>query len=166
MKTKLIYLFSITASLFLASCSGDDDATIDTQAPVISIAEPHDEEEVAPGGEIHFEATFTDNVALASYKIEVHSAFDGHTHSRTKQEDHHDNPWSYNEVFTIEPGNTTFDAHEHIDVPAEINGEPISEGHYHFGVYVTDTAGNESQAFLEVHIEGEHEDDDHEDDDH
>ncbi|WP_424492383.1 DUF4625 domain-containing protein [Salinimicrobium sp. GXAS 041] len=163
MKTKLVYLFSITASLFLASCSEDDDVIIDTEAPEISIAEPHDEEEIAPGGEIHFDALFTDNVELASYKIEIHSAFDGHTHAMTKQEDHQDNPWSYSEVYTIENGQTSFEAHHHIPVPAEIGGEAISEGHYHFGVYVTDAAGNEEQAFLEIHIAGNHDDhDDHE----
>lgn len=165
MKTKLVYLFSITASLFLASCSEDDDAIVDTQAPEISIVEPHDEEEIAPGGEVHIDALFTDNVELASYKIEIHNAFDDHTHSVLKQTAQ-DNPWSYSEIFEIPAGRTSFEAHDHIPVPAEINGQPISEGHYHFGIYVTDTAGNESQAFLELHIEGEHDEDDDHDEDH
>lgn len=161
MKTKLIYLFSLSAALFITSCSGDDDAVVDTQAPAIDIVEPHNEEEIAPGGEVHFDALFTDNVELASYKIEIHNDFDDHTHSVLKQEDHQDNPWSYSEVFTIQPGQTSFDAHHVIPVPTELHGEPISEGRYHFGVYVTDTAGNESQAFLELHIEEGHEDDGH-----
>lgn len=164
MKTRIIYLPSLIVSLFVASCSEDDDATIDTEAPEITIVEPHNEEEVAPGGEIHFDAIFTDNVELASYKVEVHNAFDDHTHSVVKQEEHQDNPWSYNEVFTIPAGQTSFEAHHHISVPAEINGEPVSEGHYHFGVYVTDAAGNESQAFLELHLEAG--DEDHDDHDH
>lgn len=162
MKTRLVYLFSITATLLFASCSEDDDSVVDTESPEITIIEPHDEEEIAPGGEIHFEALFTDNVELASYKIEVHNVFDDHTHAVAKQEEHQDNPWSYSEVFIIEPGKTSFEVLNHIPVPAEINGEHISEGHYHFGVFVTDAAGNEAQAFLEIHIEGEH--DDHDDD--
>lgn len=166
MKTRLVYLFSITATLLFASCSEDDDSVIDTEAPEVMISEPVDEEEIAPGGEIHFDALFTDNVELASYKVEIHNAFDGHTHAEAKQEEDKDNPWSYNEVFEIEPGQTSFEAHHHIAVPAEINGEHISEGHYHFGVFVTDAAGNESQAFLELHIEGEHNDHDHDDHDH
>lgn len=166
MKTRLVYLFSITATLLFASCSEDDDSVIDTEAPEVMISEPVDEEEIAPGGEIHFDALFTDNVELASYKVEIHNAFDGHTHAKAKQEEDKDNPWSYNEVFEIEPGKTSFEAHHHIAVPAEINGEHISEGHYHFGVFVTDAAGNESQAFLELHIEGEHDDHDHDDHDH
>lgn len=161
MKTRLIYLFSLSTALFLTSCSSDDDNVVDTQAPVIQINEPHDEEGISPGGEIHFDALFTDNVELASYKIEVHNAFDDHTHSVVKQEDHQDNPWSYSEVFTIEPGKTSYIAHLHIPVPELINDEPVSEGHYHFGVYVTDAAGNESQAFLELHIEEGHEGHEH-----
>lgn len=164
MKTRLIYLFTLTVTFFITSCSEDDDAVIDTQAPQINISEPHDEEEIAPGGEVHFDALFTDNVELASYKIEIHNSFDDHTHAVLKQEDHRDNPWSYSEVFNIPSGQSSFDAHHIIPVPAEIGGEPVSEGHYHFGVYVTDASGNESQAFLELHIEGGHDDaDDHED---
>lgn len=158
MKIRSIYLFSLTIALSIISCSDDDDNIIDTQAPEISIIEPHDEEEIAPGGEIHFDAIFTDNVELASYKIEVHNDFDEHTHAVLKQEDHQDNPWSYSEVFTIPAGQTSFEAQVEIPVPSEIGGEPVSEGQYHFGVYVTDTAGNESQAFLELHIEEGHED--------
>lgn len=161
MKTKLVYLFSITTSLFLASCSNDDDAVVDTQAPVIAVAEPHDEDVIAPGGEIHFEAMFTDNVELASYKIEIHNVFDDHTHSAVKQTDAQDNPWSYSEVFTIPAGQTSFEATNHIEIPTEINGQPVSEGAYHFGVYVTDAAGNEEQAFLELHIEGNAEGEEH-----
>ncbi|MBE7641245.1 DUF4625 domain-containing protein [Salegentibacter sp. BLCTC] len=159
MKTKLVYLFSITATLFLASCSEDDDNVIDTEAPEIVISDPVDGEEIAPGGEVHFDALLTDNTELASYKVEIHNAFDGHTHAIAKQEGHKDNPWSYSEVFEIEPGQKSFEAHHHIPVPAEINGEHISEGHYHFGLFVTDAAGNESQAFLELHIEGDHDGD-------
>lgn len=135
------------------------------QAPTIIIADPVEGEKITPGGEIHFDALFTDNVELASYKLEVHNGFDEHTHSSTKQAQDKDNPWSYSEVFEIEPGSTSFEAHLHIHVPAELNGEPVSEGHYHFGVFLTDAAGNESQAFLEVHIETrehDHEDHDHE----
>ena len=161
MKTRLIYLFSLSAAVLFTSCSNDDDTVIDTQAPVIEISEPHDEEEIAPGEEIHFEALFTDNVELASYKIEIHNAFDDHTHAGTRQTDHQDNPWSYSEVFPIEPGQKSYNAHLHIPVPAEINGKHVSEGHYHFGVYVTDAAGNESQAFLELLIGGDDHEHDH-----
>lgn len=152
MKTKLIYLFSLTATMFLTACSNDDDAVVDTVAPVIAINEPHDEDEFAPGGEIHFKALFTDNVALASYKIEIHEDFDSHTHGVTKQSSQ-DNPWSYEQVFTIPAGQKSFTADHEIEIPMMINNKPISEGAYHMGVFLTDAAGNESQVFLEIHIE-------------
>jgi hypothetical protein len=167
MKTRLIYLFSITATLLFASCSKDDDSVVDTQSPEITIMEPHEDEEIAPGGELHFEAVFTDNVELGSYKIDIHSNFDGHDHASLKQSE--SSPWSYSEVLQIEPGQTSFEAIHHIDVPETIGGVAISEGVYDVGVFVTDAAGNESQAFLEVHIEGDHDDDhdgDHDDHDH
>jgi hypothetical protein len=37
-------------------------------------------------------------------------------------------------------------------VPATVNGKPIAEGDYHFTVYCTDVAGNESYAVREVVI--------------
>lgn len=160
MKTQLrLFLPVFAAAVLLTSCSSDDDA-VDTQKPTMTIVEPHDEEGIAPGGEIHFEALFADNVELASYKIEIHEDFDGHTHSLSKSS-HQDNPWVWSQVFEIPESQTSFQAEQHIDVPTEVNGEPISEGAYHFGVFLTDTAGNEQQSFLEIHIESGDDDHDH-----
>lgn len=154
MKIQLKFILPVLmAAVLFTACSNDDDNAVDTQKPTITILEPHDEEEIAPGEELHFEAVFTDNVELASYKIEIHNAFDDHTHSGLKGAE--DNPWSFSQVYQIPAGRTTYEAVQHIDIPTMINGEPISEGAYHFGVYVTDTSGNEEQAFLEIHIEND-----------
>lgn len=159
MKTSIkLFLPVLAAAGFLTSCSNDDDAVIDTQKPTISIDEPHNEDEVAPGGELHIEAVFTDNVELASYKIEIHEDFDDHTHAVNKSS-HDVNPWSYDEVVPIPAGQTSFEAIHHLDVPTQINGETISEGTYHLGIYLTDTAGNEEQAFVEFHLDGDHDGD-------
>ncbi|WP_168191346.1 MULTISPECIES: DUF4625 domain-containing protein [Antarcticibacterium] len=161
MKIKLNSILTLlVAALIFTSCSSDDDATPDTQKPTIAIIEPHNDDEIAPGGEIHFEALFSDNVELASYKIEIHDDFDDHTHAQLKSS-HDLNPWSFEQVFQIPAGQRSFEAEQHIDVPTTFNGEPISEGIYHLGVYVTDTSGNEEQAFLSIHIEGDHGDEDH-----
>lgn len=169
MKIRLVYLFSLSVTLVLTACSDDDDIIVDTQAPVIEINNPTEGQAISPGSVIHFDADFTDNVELSSYKIDVHNAFDGHSHqTRTMAvssgDDSQDNPWNYNEVFSIESGQDNFHAHEHISIPTEINGQPVSQGHYHFGVFLTDAAGNESQAFLEIHIEEGHGDHDHDHD--
>lgn len=142
-------LFAVT--VLFTSCS-DDDTVIDTQKPAITIVEPHAEDAFAPGTELHFEAVFTDNVELSSYKIEIHDDFDEHTHATNKSSQDL-NPWSYEETFTIPAGRTSFEAVQHIDIPAEKNGMPISEGVYHVGIFVTDKAGNQQEAFLEIHIE-------------
>lgn len=147
-------LFSslLIAAILFTSCSEDDDTVVDTSRPEITIVEPHAEDEIAPGNELHFEATFTDNVELASYKIEIHDDFDEHNHVMNKMAQDL-NPWSYEQTFNIPAGQTSFDADHHIEIPAEINGNPISEGAYHLGVFVTDISGNQQEAFVEIHIE-------------
>lgn len=153
MKTQIKSILTIfIAAVLFTSCSDDDDAVIDTEKPQIAIIEPHDEDEFAPGSELHFEATFTDNVELASYKIEIHDDLDGHTHAINKSS-HDLNPWSWEDTFTIPAGRTSFDAVHHIDIPAEIDGNPISEGVYHVGVFVTDASGNQQEHFIQIHIE-------------
>ncbi len=152
MKTLLrTFLPLFLAVLVFTSCS-DDDTVIDTEKPVIAVHEPHAEDGFAPGSELHIEATFTDNVELASYKIEIHDDLDEHTHAITKSS-HDLNPWSWEKDFTIPAGNTSFEAVHHIDIPTEFNEKPISEGAYHVGIYVTDTSGNQQEYFVEIHIE-------------
>lgn len=161
MKIKLNSILTlIVAAVFLTSCSSDNDAAPDTQKPTISIKEPHNDEEIAPGGEMHFEAVFTDNVELASYKIEIHDDFDDHTHAQLKSS-HDLNPWNFEQVFQIPAGQKRFEAIHHIDIPTLVNGQAISEGTYHVGIYLTDTSGNEETAFLTIHIEEDHGDEDH-----
>ncbi|WP_051205286.1 DUF4625 domain-containing protein [Salinimicrobium xinjiangense] len=154
MKTKLkFFTFVIAATLVFTSCS-DDDTVVDTQKPTITIVEPHTEEEFVPGSVLLFEAVFTDNVELASYKIEIHEDFDEHTHAFNKSSQDL-NPFAYEQTFTIPAGRTSFEATQEIAIPAELNGQPISEGAYHLGVFVTDKSGNQQEAFLEIHIEAD-----------
>lgn len=149
----------LAAGLFTA-CSDDDDVIVDTEAPAITINEPHDDDEVAPGEELHFEAVFTDNVELGSYKIEIHDDFDDHDHA--VKSSHDVNPFHYEQDFTIPEGGTSFDAVHHIEIPTELDGAPLSEGAYHLSVFVTDAAGNQQEAFVDFEIGDEHEDE-HED---
>lgn len=151
----------LAAGLFTA-CSDDDDAVVDTEAPEITIMEPHDGDAVAPGEELHFEAVFTDNVELGAYKIEIHDDFDDHDHAVNKSS-HDVNPFYYEQDFTIAGGETSFEAVHHIDIPIELDGEALSEGAYHLSVFVTDAAGNQQEAFVNFEIGDDH---DHEEDAH
>lgn len=146
-KINLIYALSLTA-LFFTSCSDDDNNSVDTTRPIIVLNEPGEHQEFLPGDEIHFDAYFSDNVELGSYKIEIHDASDGHSHERITNEE--GVAWAYNETRQFDPGLRNQNVHSHIDIPVLINGEPIKEGHYHLGVFCTDKAGNQSQVFIEI----------------
>lgn len=82
MKTKhIIELLMLAAAIAFTGCDSEE---IDTAKPQILLSEPAEEEAYAPGSAIHFVVTLSDNVALASYKVNIHGAFDGHTHSAVK----------------------------------------------------------------------------------
>ncbi|HLW62923.1 MAG TPA: DUF4625 domain-containing protein [Flavobacterium sp.] len=149
MKKLALLSLSIIGSLFIVSCS-DDDNTVDTTKPTIEIVSPTDHQEVEPGSSFFFKANLSDDSGLASYKIEVHYAEDGHEHKKTFAEEF---------VFNVSvevPGQVkTFSAEETIDVP-----ETAKEGHYHIGITVLDTFGNQNQQFTEIYI-GHDSDHDH-----
>ncbi len=153
MKIQLKHILPIfiTAVLF-TSCSDDD--VIDTENPEITLLEPHNEDAFAPGSELLIDATFTDNVELAAYKIEIHEDFDDHTHAINKTS-HDLNPWSYEETFTIGSGQTSHHAVHPITIPTEPNGMPVSEGAYHVGIFATDSSGNQTEIFVKIHIEAQ-----------
>lgn len=152
-KLHFLSILVLVTSLFIASCSSNDNNTVDTEKPIIILKEPINDEIFAPGTEIHFDADFSDNVALGSYKIDIHNASDGHTHTRSlKTETTTTAAWTYSQTYTIEGDLKNTHVHHHIAIPTEINGIPITEGIYHLGVYLVDKAGNQQQIFVEIVI--------------
>ena len=154
---KKIFLLSAYILAFI-SCSNDD---VDTTKPTIDLVTPVEETIFHPGDEIAFECNFSDNKELASYKIEIHSNFDGHEHTsaQLKSEDEdHGHAWTYEKEWAFEDGlSSTLVSHQEIVVPetVTIDGEEeeIAEGHYHLGVYCLDEAGNQAEIFIEIEIE-------------
>lgn len=137
-----------TAIIAIAAACDND---VDDVKPTISIVSPTDEQGFVPGDTIWFEATFTDDVELKSYKIEIHDDFDGHDHKSSVL-----GAWHYDGSWDFEKAQKTVNLkHGHIVIPTEVDGQPIAEGDYHFGVYCADAAGNETQVFILVEI-GEH----------
>ena len=140
--------FAIISFLSIVSCS-DDDSAVDTTKPTIEIVSPTNDQEIEPGTTFGFKANLADNSGLASYKIEVHSADDGHHHKGNNQ--------TLGEKFAFEvtrqvPNEAkNFKAEEEIEVPAT-----ATEGHYHVGITVLDTFGNQNQQFIEIFIGHEH----------
>ena len=121
--------------LFFTSCSSDDDG--DTVKPVINLIAPADGSTLKIGDAhgVHFDMELSDNVMLKSYKVNIHSNFDGHTHSKAsgKTVD-----FTFNKSWDVTGKNTNVHHHE-IVIP-----ENATPGNYHLMVYCTDAAGNES----------------------
>ena len=140
----------------LMSCDSGNDV-VDTTAPTIEVEEPVMGEYFEAAGHAHFDATFTDDIELATYNIEIHNNFDGHSHGRIAATS--DDPdllkWSYNQSFLIPEGLTVFQAEldDEIEIPANAMAGP-----YHFIVQAIDASGNstsfqdDSAVEIEVYI--------------
>lgn len=151
-------VISALAIVFLLlSCSRDSE-TIDTEYPVIDFtwtdAFPVQCSTIERGETFVFKASFSDNVALGSYSLDVHHNFDHHTHS-TEVNDCDmepvktpENPFLYIKTFDI-PGNpTTYEASTEIEVPADVD-----PGDYHFMIRVVDREGWQTMKGLSIKIQ-------------
>ncbi len=154
MKTPLLLTAIFAASLISCSETGD------TTKPVINLISPTDGEAVAADGEgMHFEMELSDDKGLAAYKIEIHSNFDGHSHSvaARSEDDSETVDFYYNNTWDDIAGQLNATVHHHeIVIPTD-----ATHGDYHFIVYCTDEAGNESYVVSSIEI-GEDSDHDHE----
>ena len=140
-------LFLAIAALLLASCSNDDDNedVKDMDKPVIAdgnTPSPIDCEVYHRGQTIAFRYTFSDNVGLGNFNLEIHNNFDHHTHSTSAGDCPLDpkkspvSPWVFNRSYTIPQGSKSYEAKVDIPIP-----EDIDPGDYHFMVRLTDMSG-------------------------
>lgn len=131
----------------LSSCSSDEENTVvnDQEKPKIedgTLPNPIDCQNYKRGETIPFRYTFTDNVELGNFNIEIHNNFDHHSHSTSAGdcplEDKKTpvNPWVYNQDQPIPTGSTHYEAKVDINIPTDID-----TGDYHFMIRVTDKAG-------------------------
>jgi hypothetical protein len=126
--------------------------------------EPAEGDALQIGGEhgVHFEAEFSDNESLTSYKVNIHPNFDGHGHTYSSDEEVVE--FEYEKSWELSGRNASIHHHE-ITIPE--NAKP---GAYHLMVYCTDAAGNEAHIAVNItlsHDAGDHEHDhDHDDHDH
>ncbi len=161
---KLLFILPIIVFAFVA-CNDDDD-DVDTTKPTIDIKKPANETEFHLGDKIEFECNFTDNVELASYKVDIHNNFDDHTHEHSAQlksesEEEEGHPWEYIKEGSLEGASDEVTLE--ITIPETVvhdgNEEEVAAGHYHLGVFCLDKAGNENVVWIEIDIE--HEDHEH-----
>lgn len=144
-KVNLFILLIVGLFIVFNGCSADE---IDTESPEISIISPEDDQHFHPGDKIHFEATFSDDVELSQFKIDIHYGGD-HTHKSTFSDEAE---WSYDLITDLSG------KEQHVKLDIEIP-ENAKHGEYHFMVFCTDMAGNESWVSLDIFIEDD--DDDH-----
>lgn len=154
MKTLEIFA-TLTLALTLASCEADGDTT----KPEITLESPAEGETFAADGDgIHFEMELSDDVALGSYKVEIHNNFDGHDHASVTVMRSETVDFSYTNTWYDIAGQRNATIHHHeIVIPAD-----ATHGDYHFMVYCVDAAGNESYVVRNVVI-GDDDDHDHDD---
>ncbi len=142
-------MIPVLAGFMFTACSDDDAEPQDTTIPVISDAhvENHTHggkvgdgglnEKVMTGeeGEVHFK--LSDDRELGSWKIDIHDAFDGHSHGKV-----------FDKFSIILSGNVSGKMQEvKVDL-GEIPADATS-GEYHCVINATDAAGN-SANFMEV----------------
>lgn len=141
-----IFITFLAAIVMLQTGCGSDES-VDNKKPEIEILSPQTGAEFAPESAIHFQAKFSDNIALGSYRIEIHYNDDGHSHGRlteTGQPFEYENTGSFNGKREAE-----------IEVSIPISHD-AAHGEYHIGVHCTDEAGNENVRYVECYIGDNH----------
>ena len=153
----LSFMFMLAATTLLFSCSDDDNpGSGDKELPSIvdgDMPNPIDCQVYTRGEKIPFSYTFTDNVELGNFNIEIHNNFDHHTHSTSAGDCPLDpkkepvKPWVFNQDYAIPAGSKTYDAKLDIAIPADID-----PGDYHFMIRLTDKAGWQQLKAVSVKI--------------
>lgn len=160
MKKKNVFILSIVSFftvIVFSSCQQDE---VDVTKPTITLHSPKDHAVLAIGDEhgIHFDVEFEDDTSLASYKVNIHAAFDGHDHGHAQKTisstaSNDSIPYDFTKVWIDIAGQKSAKVHHHeIVIPKEINGKPVQTGDYHFMVFCVDKAGNESYMTVKVKL--------------
>jgi hypothetical protein len=140
------------------SCGdGGSDSAPDTTKPVINLIEPEDGDVLGIGESVHFEMELSDNDRLNEYKVEIHSNFDGHSHSALRADETPTVDFFFEHTWADISGKRNATVHHHeIVIPSD-----ATPGAYHLEVFVTDMSGNE--AFIVRNIELSHDAPEHDD---
>lgn len=169
MKTINNILFAVITIIVSTFTCVSCEESGDTTPPVIELIAPAEGAELMAGKEIHFDMNISDNEMLKSYKVEIHNDIENpHDHEakllslKAGEADY----FSYLNSWDVsDKKNTNVHTHE-ITIP-----EDVIPGAYHFMVYCTDAAGNESHIARNITIiphdgSEEHEGEDHEGHEH
>lgn len=158
MKLIVKHLYVLPLVMLLVSCSSSDDSSVDEEKPSISVnyagGFPQACETLERGQTYTFKAQVTDNLALASYSLNIHHNFDHHTHDDQGAQCELEevkaavNPLIYIENFDIEGSKTSYEINISVIIP-----EDIDPGDYHCSYSVTDVTGWQSRTSVDIKIE-------------
>jgi len=141
--SKSVFLPLLVVFATFISCKKESNPTVepgDTSPPTIVVATPTQEENFTGGNAIPFKATFSDNISLSEYRIEMHSDFDGHSHEKLTTV-----PFYFDTIVSITGKQHTGEFP--IQIPLD-----VTAGKYHFMVTCIDAAGNEAE-FVELDLQ-------------
>jgi hypothetical protein len=155
MKKLIIISLLITASF--SACKKDNQATIDTEYPVIDVtattAFPKQCSTVKRGEKFTFRAQLSDNSQLGSISLDIHHNFDHHTHSTEVESCNMDTkktpvkPFLMIQSYSIPTGSKSYEVQQEITVPSDID-----PGDYHFMIRLTDKEGWQTIKGLSIKI--------------
>jgi hypothetical protein len=146
MRTTFKYFLVCLMAISFTTITSCDDS--DTVKPIIRLIEPEEDEILKIGDEngVHLELELSDDVMLKSYKVDIHSNFDGHVHvSAPKAASEGTVDFTFNRSYDIS-GQRNVDIHHH-DIKIPSNATP---GDYHLMIYCTDAAGNEAHLARDI----------------
>ncbi len=157
MKLFLQYSYILLVFSLLWACSSDDEGDIDDIKPEITInyadGFPQACTQLQRGASYTFKARISDNLALASYSINLHNNFDHHTHDDQGAECNLDavqepvNPFLFMQNYSIEEGLTSYEIAISITIPNDVD-----TGDYHCAYSVTDVTGWQSRTSVDIKI--------------
>jgi len=150
-------LFLGALGVLALSCSQEGDLDRDLEKPSITVdypgGFPQSCSELVKGHTYQFKAMLGDNVALASYSLDIHHNFDHHTHDdqgvpcaleAIKQAV---NPWIFMEHFSLADGPTSQEVTIELTLPGDIDA-----GDYHCAFSVTDGTGWQNRTSMDIKI--------------
>lgn len=117
----------LTSTVLINSCKKNDE-----EKPTLILEEPEDGQIVNSGTTLHVEGKAKDNVGLSQLKIDIHDAFDGHSHGRLAS-----GATAFSIVRIVNLSGKEAKFHEDINIPVN-----TLAGKYHVIVSVVDEAGN------------------------
>ena len=136
--------------------AGGNTVANDQEKPKIedgTVPNPIDCQQYKKGETLPFHYTFTDNVELGNFNIEIHNNFDHHTHSTSADDCPPEatmspvTPWVYNQDQAIPAGLKSYEAKVDIPIPQD-----IAPGDYHFMIRLTDKAGWQELKAISIKI--------------